>query len=139
MGGNAITRALGVLLLATLLRPAVAHADSDGYYCTGPGYLAYEMRFSQAPGKHLLHIVRFSHDTGIVRLPPVLLDDFQVHAMTCGADQNVVDGWAHRYTVSLLPSGTPRVAVGALPAGHPEAPFRDTARLFEGVFLETVD
>lgn len=189
-----MTRALGVLAVLVVLRPAPAVADSDGYYCAGPGYLAYEMRFSQGSG-HRLYITTFSRADGIRPPIAVQLDDFQVQGMTCGTDQIALVGGGRRYVIALPIAGAPRVT--ATPAnrvpqeplanlGHwatpaiidlpsdgrpgefqlaiarvsrqtpggvehltftslirraemPEAPLLESVRLFEGVFLETVD
>jgi len=188
-------RALGVLSLLVAFLPAPARADSDGYYCAGPGYVAYEMRFSQGPGGHRLYVARFSRADGIRPLVAVPLDDFQVQGMTCGAGEVVLVGGSRRYTVTLPASGAPSVgstAADRVPAGSlanlghwatpgvtdlasdgragefqlaiarvsretpngiehytfttlirradaPEAPLLESVRLFEGVFLETVD
>ena len=72
-------RTTSLLVLAGLLTPAVAKADSDGYYCAGPGYLAYETQFSTQSSGHLLHIVQFSRSKGIVVLEPIELEAFPVH------------------------------------------------------------
>jgi hypothetical protein len=37
-----------------------AYADSDGYYCVGHGYIAYQFGFAAPPvGPHHLYVVRF--------------------------------------------------------------------------------
>jgi len=189
-----MTRTLAVLAALVVLRPAAAVADSDGYYCAGPGYLAYEMRFSQGSG-HRLYVVRFSRAEGIRPPMEVPLDDFQVQRMTCGADEVALVGGGRRYVVTLSASGVPRVTAASaerVPPGplanlghwaapeivdlpsdgrpgefqlaiarisrqtpvgvehltftslirraeSPEAPLLESVRLFEGVFLETVD
>ena len=49
-------RVLIVAFVALSCVPGVAYADSDGYYCAGPGYLAYQ--FGMAPksvAPHRLH------------------------------------------------------------------------------------
>ena len=48
-----------VAALATCLNPREARADSDGYYCVGPGYIAHEARSWDAEGPHLLKIDLF--------------------------------------------------------------------------------
>jgi hypothetical protein len=77
---------------AVALFPSLAHADSDGYYCIGPGFVAYEMSSSGAASGHWLHIVRVSAAKGIVRLPPIALPEFQVHGMTC-RENGCRSGW----------------------------------------------
>jgi hypothetical protein len=86
---------------AVLLFPSLAHADSDGYYCLGPGFVAYELSFSGAASGHWLHIVRVSAEKGIVRLPPIALSEFQVHGMTCRENGVDLNGWTIRQSVSL--------------------------------------
>ena len=106
------------LLVALLLSciPAVASADSDHYYCAGPGYLAYESRLQyDAPG-HELHVVRFSRAGGITVLPPIPLDDFQVHDMTCGATTVELRSSRMVYVVDLAAAGGPRVGSRAIRA-----------------------
>lgn len=62
-----------------------SRADSDGYFCTSRGYLAYELREGITPGVvgHVLKIVRFDPQRGIRSAGSVTLQDFQVHRMTC--------------------------------------------------------
>src|SRR5688500_6603874 len=91
-----------------LLTATAGRADSDGYYCLGKGFIAFEL--SQGlPRRHLLHVVRVAHGTGITRLPPIPLEDFQVHGMTCRENGIDVQGWTTRYTVTFASSGTPTV------------------------------
>jgi hypothetical protein len=79
-------------IAAVALFPSLAHADSDGYYCIGPGFVAYELSSSGAASGHWLHIVRVSASKGIVRLPPIALPEFQVHGMTCRENAVDLDG-----------------------------------------------
>lgn len=98
-------RISSLLALAALLTPAVAAADSDGYYCAGPGYLAYE---TQSSG-HLLHVVQFSRSEGIVALDPIELEPFQVHGMTCGATVIDITGGRTAYAVDITDPHRPHV------------------------------
>ena len=98
---------LALVLLAGV--PAFAHADSDYYYCAGPGYIAYESRLENDPPGHRLHVVRFSRSGGITALPPIALEDFQVHTMTCGATTVELRSSRTVYTVDVF-AATPRVA-----------------------------
>ena len=99
---------------AALLFPSLAHADSDGYYCLGPGFVAYEMSFSGASPGHWLHIVRVSASKGIVRLPPIALPGFQVHGMTCRENSVDLDGWTSRHSVTLDSNGQATVTSTAV-------------------------
>ena len=107
-------RAAGLLLILCLATPAAARADSDGYYCTGRGYVAWETRLETA--EHQLHIVRFSRDGGLVRQAPIRLEEFQVHAMMCGAQSVELVGGGKVHIVDLSDTARPvvttRVASG---------------------------
>lgn len=83
-------------------------ADSDGYYCIGRGYLAYELRWTGPANAHELRIVRYSEAVGIVELTPLVLEDFQVHEMTCFEDSIEVEGWTIGYTIDLSGLDAPR-------------------------------
>lgn len=95
------------MALASLFWPVAARADSDGYACMGRGYVAFETRFSQSPARHLLHIVQFSPARGIVRLPPIPLEDFEVHAMRCRPTIVDVEGWTDGYSVDISDPSRP--------------------------------
>lgn len=89
-------------LLVGPLGVATAYADSDGYYCAGPGYLAYQFGFAAPPvGPHRLHIVRFGGASGIEA--PVVLDlpQFQVHGISCGERSIRLAAYDAIYTVQL--------------------------------------
>ena len=97
------------LVLCGLVRPAGLKADSDGYFCTGPGYLAYQLRSWNTDGRHLLKIVRFGdgefREAGAVELP-----DFQPHAILCEEDRVRIVGWTLHYVeYSIDVSGEPRI------------------------------
>jgi hypothetical protein len=104
---------------AVLLFPSLALAD-DGYYCIGPGFVAYEVSLSGAASGHWLHVVRVSAAKGIVRLPPTALPEFQVHGMTCRENGVDLEGWTARHSVSLHDDGRATVtstAVAPSPKG----------------------
>lgn len=104
-----------ILMLAGLLLclPRLGYADSDFYYCAARGYLAYETRLGTKPPRHELHIVRFGNK-GIVAAAPIVLDEFQVHGMTCRAGAVEIHGWERVYSVNvrnvMRPSVTSRAA-----------------------------
>jgi len=102
--------ALPVLVPAiALLIPGQARADSDGYYCAGPGYVALELRSWSTGGPHLLKVVRF--EKGRARWAgQVTLADFQAREMSCDERRVRIRGWGRgyvSYTVDV--GGTPRV------------------------------
>jgi hypothetical protein len=108
-------RTIAILFLAVLLTPTIAVADSDGYYCVGRGYIAFETRFSTPASGHLLYVVRFSRSQGIVALSPIALDDFQVQGMTCGPTAVALTDGTTRYAVNLAELGRPVVTTEAMP------------------------
>ena len=108
-------------LTVFLLLPVAASADSDGYFCIGRGYLAYETRFTAAEAGHQLHVVRFSTAGGIVAARPVPLEDFQVQRMTCRADAVELVGWNAVYSVDLSDPERPQTAIRSALFDHAQA------------------
>ena len=109
-----------IITLLGLVCPATAVADSDGYYCIGPGYIAYETRYATQPSQHQLHVVRFSSRDGIVTMPPIVLEDFQVHGMNCQGTVIELRAWARRYTVDIADPSHPTITAGSTPlVGRP--------------------
>lgn len=110
-----------------LLAPSgarIASADSDGYYCIGPGYLAYQFGFAPPPpGSHRLHVVRVGGAAGIHA--PVVFDlpQFQVHGMRCDARTVRLAAFDAVYTVRLDEANRP--------VGYSKVPFPATGRLPE--------
>jgi hypothetical protein len=96
-----IAGCIGAFLLAL---PVHVIADSDGYYCVGPTYLAYEFSFSDSIPGHNLFIIPLSDDQPDIRPVRVQLDDFQVHGMMCGDSTVQVLGWNVLYRVGILGS-----------------------------------
>jgi len=87
--------------LALLSTPA--HADSDGSFCTGNGYLAYEL-YSANESSKVLRIVRFDSSRGIYAAGEVTMNSFQVHGLFCKADRVEISGWSNafeQYTVAV--------------------------------------
>ena len=105
-------RTLSIVAIV-LCFPAHAAADSDGYFCVGRGYLAYERRLAPAV-KHELRLVRFDSTIGIVPAQPIELDDFQVHAMRCLPGVVELTGWNTVYSVDIS-SGAQAARVRATP------------------------
>ena len=89
-------------LVVSLFAASGAVADSDTYYCTSPGYLAYELREWSAPEKrHVLKIVFVGGAEGISEPRTVPLEDFQLHGMKCESDRIEIIGWDRKYTIAL--------------------------------------
>lgn len=107
-------RTLLAALTVLALPASAARADSDGYYCVGSGYLAVEFRPSDRPGPgaaHVIKIARFDAVGGPRWAGEVVLEDFQVHGLTCGPDQVTVEGYAGRigYVVALDTARVPSI------------------------------
>ena len=78
-----------------------ASADSDGYFCSSPAFLAYEFSFSKEPSdQHKLYVIHFGaeprNEPQWLRIP-----SFQVHAMKCFSDRVEIVGWERRYVYSV--------------------------------------
>ena len=91
-----------VVLVLSPFGAGTAHADSDGYYCVGRGYVAYQFGFAApSPKPHRLSVIRFS-DTSGIQSPAVLdLPQFQVHGMQCGEAWIDVAAFTAIYHVTL--------------------------------------
>ena len=96
------------------------YADSDGHYCIGRGYLAYQFGFAAPSTRpHRLAVVRFRGASGI-QSPAVLdLPQFQVHGMQCGEGWIDVAAFTGIYHVTLDENGRPvRYEVQPFPDGR---------------------
>ena len=84
-----------ILLIAMLAASVPSHADSDGYFCTAKGYLAYEQRAGITPGTvgHVIKIVRFDSRNGIRNAGSITIQDFQVHKLDCAEDRIEIAGF----------------------------------------------
>ncbi|HWZ82799.1 MAG TPA: hypothetical protein VNW47_09250 [Terriglobales bacterium] len=102
---------LAALLIGIVLVFSVpSHADSDGYFCTGKGYVAFEVREGVTPrvSGHILNLVRFGSDSSIKVTARVTLPDFQVHAMSCAPDSVVISGWDKVFNKCLVEIASPQ-------------------------------
>lgn len=105
---SALLVAAGLVGSATSTR-----ADSDGYFCTGLNYIAYQLSLSLRTGRHTLYVVLLSDSAGIGRPDSIELSEFQVHGMRCDTSSVELLGWDSLYTVRLRdarPSPLARVA-----------------------------
>jgi hypothetical protein len=72
-----------------------ARADSDGFFCTSKGYIAFDLRSFHTHGlkaSHVLRVVRFGTERGIYEAGEVSLLDFQIHHMECTQDRVKMSG-----------------------------------------------
>jgi len=109
---------------------ASARADSDGYFCTWKGYVAYELRQGITEGVvgHKLRVVRIEPDRGIYVAGEATLLDFEVYHLACSQDRIEISGWHNvvtKYVIDLLPSGELKT-VG--PTEYPNLRWQDAAK-----------
>ena len=101
-----VLSSLGVALVFATLNGQTALADSDGYFCIGPGYVAYEAAGLEIPATgHVLFIVNVGGPEGIAEPIAVQIDIFQAGGMNCGEQFIVFDGG---YTVDISDRENPR-------------------------------
>ena len=99
-------RTMLVTLVLMTVGVRTAHADSDGYYCVGAGYLAWELNDATRPvAAHHLFIIRYGGGA-ISPKDSVVIPQFQVHGMRCRAEGVDLAGWEATYTVAFGASGT---------------------------------
>lgn len=95
-----------VFLVLLLVDPAAA--DSDGYYCVGRDYLAYQFGMAPLPiAPHRLYVIRLGGEQDVGEPAGIELPQFQVHGLLCG--EKTVQVWAFDalYTVYLDQSRWP--------------------------------
>jgi hypothetical protein len=88
-------RTLLTAIFLIVLAVLPAYADSDGYYCVGPDYLAVEFRSFSTPsisGPHVLKLLHFDEELGPRWTGEVVAEDFQTHVLTCGTARIVFEG-----------------------------------------------
>jgi hypothetical protein len=125
-------------LLLTLATALPAAADSDGFFCIGPDYLAMEFRSFNTPGlagPHVLKILHFDKDNGQRWAGEVILEDFQPHRMVCQPQSVLLEGagnggrgWVY-YTVALGATGGPGIASVRNDPAHVFIPSEDLPNL----------
>lgn len=102
MRGVFASRSVLIALCAVLAVPAAALADSDGYYCVGPDYLAYQFGLGALPiASHRLSIVRLTSAGILADTVRFDLPQFQVHGMICDARTIRIAAYDAIYTVQL--------------------------------------
>jgi hypothetical protein len=79
-----------------------AWADSDGYYCVGRDYIAYQIGFAPPPiAQHRLYVIGVGGAAGIGEPAIFELPQFQVHGLLCNERTVQLAGWDAIYTVQL--------------------------------------
>ena len=81
-------------MLVALISPSwPVMADSDGSFCIGPDYLAYEISFSIEPIGHRLYILRFDDSARWKDPSRIDLPEFNAGPMRCEHETIVLAGW----------------------------------------------
>jgi hypothetical protein len=102
-----------ILAAVVLVFVGIAHADSDGFYCMGKGYIAYDLRSFKNPGlsaPHVLRVVWFGN--GIRPGNQVGMQDFQVHELRCEADRVEIAGYNKnwlKYVIDIRQPDAPHI------------------------------
>lgn len=96
-----IKRIMCGLVALSSVSAAPILADSDGYYCVGDGYIAYQFGLAAPPvAPHTLYVVRFD-ESGLQGIEAVQLSQFQVHGMRCRGGGVDLVSWDSVHTVSF--------------------------------------
>ena len=110
-----VSRRIPVIsLAATLVSQASAYADSDGYFCVGEGYVAYEMAFSVPVNGHTLRIMTPDEEQVATRRD-ISLSDFQVHGMACLEDAVLLRDFSGVFIVDLATGEVTRAKAKSSP------------------------
>jgi hypothetical protein len=98
MSKSLLARCVLCALTVTFI-PSAAAADSDGYFCSAPGVIAFDSFIPGEPGR-LIKIVRFDAAGGIQPEEEIRIsDDFQTHGMVCRRGTVEVYSWDHVYVL----------------------------------------
>src|SRR4029077_5935929 len=87
---------IGLLFSLSIALPAVA--DSDGYFCVGPDYLAMEFRSFNTPGLAGPQVVKNLHlekDGEPRGEGGVIVEVFQPHRIVCEPQTVLLEGAGH--------------------------------------------
>jgi len=81
-----------IFLIALLLAPQFAFADSDGMLCIGERFIAYELRHFDSDGQHTLYILRPTTNDNVVSVETFNIPETvgQVHGLSCKTDKSVL-------------------------------------------------
>ena len=113
MTRNAVKFAMKIICAVALvmlgpLGSGSAYADSDGYYCIGRGYLAYQFGYAAPPVRpHRLFVLPLGLSAEIE--PPTILEipQFQVHGMLCSDRAIQLAAYDAIYTIELDTTSRP--------------------------------
>ncbi len=104
---------MAALAWLQVLLAGQVRADSDGYYCVGHGYLAYQLRGALTSNvrAHTLRVVRYGAD-GIHLAGEVVIEDFQPHRMVCTDEAVRIGGFSTRpveYVIDVGLADVPQI------------------------------
>jgi hypothetical protein len=89
------------LIVLLLAFSGTAFADSDGYYCVGRGFIAYQFGFAAPPARqHRVYVISFG-PSGMTSPAVLELPQFQVHGMLCANQVIQIAAYDAIYTVHL--------------------------------------
>jgi hypothetical protein len=90
------------VISAILLLAATACADSDGYYCVGRNYVAYQFGLAAPPVRpHRVYVIRLGGVEGIAAPATIEIPQFQVHGMACSDSTIRLEAFDALYTIHL--------------------------------------
>jgi hypothetical protein len=100
----------GLMLSLFAFATTPARADSDGYYCVGRGYLAYQFNgLSTTTEGHTLYLLQFDPEMGFFGPSSFALEPFQVHGMRCLDDAVDLLAWDRIYRIDRDGQEQPRI------------------------------
>jgi hypothetical protein len=110
MRNRAIQAAVRAVLVAIPLFALAApvRADSDGYYCIGRDYIAYQFGLSAPPvAPHRVYTIKLFGDESMGQAGGIQIPQFQVFGMLCGEGTVQLEAFDGLYTVYLDTSRHP--------------------------------
>ena len=115
---NRLKLGLALIVLFTI-NPAAAIADSDGYFCIGENYLAYEFQLGRHRTNssayhdegHILTIARASGSMNdVVAIEEIPLESFQTHGMVCEDGSVTIFSFKNAFRVDLSDNSVSEVS-----------------------------
>ncbi len=87
---------------SAMLLASGAGADSDGYYCAGPGYIAWETRGFHTDRVHRLHLITLDGASGSGPRQVLELPDFELHGLRCEAQSIDIYAYDSLHAIALV-------------------------------------
>lgn len=118
-----------ILVVVAALYAPPTPADSDGYYCIGPDYLAFEFSFSMEPRTHQLHIMRFHEPKTWKQKLTIDLPEFNGGPGVCTKTSIKLPGWYAMHIVTWSELDNRKLVLTTTPKSPPgpgdELDYRD--------------